>query len=354
MDRENQRPLWRLSEPLLRQWLEQLLRGPRRVIAPIEKNHRRTFSPIGAPGEAVLVNGNSLRSPKEFIFPRTEALFHYRLRSDQVELVDPPASDPEQVLFGLHPCDAAGLMRLDSVLSADPFYARRRARTTVVALACSECQPACFCTAVGGSPTGEEGADIILADRGDVWLARILTNKGEELVAGIRSFLLEAYPGEWDEVVDQGLEAAGRVQRVAIERQTASLLERRFEAHAWNKTAQRCISCSICTYLCPSCSCFDIADEGHACSGTRCRNWDSCSFALFTLHGSGHNPRSDQAARFRQRVLHKFAYFPLRYGGLSMCVGCGRCTEHCPVGIDIYREVVSAFKAAQEISHAAG
>jgi ferredoxin len=353
MDRANQRPLWRFSEPQLRQWLERLLRGSRRVIAPVEKNGRRIFSSIAAPQEAVLAQGNPLQSPKEFIFPKTEALFHYRLQSDRVQLLDPPTPGFEQVIIGLHPCDAAGLTRLDSVLGADPFYAERRARTTVVTVACSSCQPACFCTSVGGSPTGEEGADIVLSDRDGEWIARILTDKGAELIKDIRSSLQEALSAEWDQVVDQGREAAERLQRVAIAEQSAALLEQRFEGHAWAKTAQRCIGCSICTYLCPSCSCFDVADEGHACAGTRCRSWDSCSFALFTLHGSGHNPRPNQAARFRQRVLHKFAYFSLRYGGAPMCVGCGRCIEHCPVGIDIYREVVGALQTAQESSHVA-
>jgi formate hydrogenlyase subunit 6/NADH:ubiquinone oxidoreductase subunit I len=108
---------------------------------------------------------------------------------------------------------------------------------------------------------------------------------------------------------------------------------------------QRCLGCSICNYLCPSCSCFDVQDSGNAYCGERCRSWDSCTFALFTKHGSGHNPRATQPSRYRQRVLHKFAYYPSAHGGEWMCVGCGRCARHCPVGLSI-RDSAAQIAAA--------
>jgi ferredoxin len=98
-----------------------------------------------------------------------------------------------------------------------------------------------------------------------------------------------------------------------------------------------CIRCGVCTYLCPSCHCFDINDEIESASpfrGTRVRTWDTCQFPDFTMHSSGHNPRPDKASRLRQRLLHKFRYF-VETTGQFMCVGCGRCISHCPVGIDI-------------------
>jgi ferredoxin len=352
MDTAKEKPLWRLNKSDLGRVLEQLLRVPTRVIAPVERGGRRVFSSIRAPGEVVFAPGTTSQSPKEFVFPRTELLFRYQVSGEEVRLTDPAPSAERQVLFGLRPCDAAGLTRLDSVLLADPFYARRREQTTVVAWACSSCQPACFCTAVGGSLVGEEGADILLAEQGDAWIARVLTDKGADLIKGSRALWQAGFSGQWEHFVRQATQAADFVLRATIPSQSARVLEQCFESDAWEDTARRCIGCSICTYVCPSCSCFDLADEGTVWSGKRCRSWDSCSLALFTQHGSGHNPRATQAARFRQRVLHKFAYFPLRHGGVSMCVGCGRCVDQCPVGIDIHKQVVSVLQTAQETSHA--
>lgn len=351
MDTAKEKPLWRLTKTELGHVLEQLLQAPMRVIAPVEKGGRRIFSSIRAPGEVLFAPGNTSQSPKEFIFPRTELLFRYQLSGEEARLTDPPASAERQVLFGLRPCDAAGLVRLDSVLLPDPFYARRREQTTVVALACSSCQPACFCTAVGGSLVGEEGADVLLAEQGGGWIARVITDKGAALIKYSGSIWQPALSEEWESVVHHANQAADFVLRAPISNQSAQLLEQCFESSAWEDTARRCIGCSICTYVCPSCACFDVADEGNAWSGRRCRSWDSCSLPRFTLHGSGHNPRATQAARFRQRVLHKFAYFPLRHGGVSMCVGCGRCINQCPVGIDIHQQVVSVLQNAQEASH---
>ena len=115
-----------------------------------------------------------------------------------------------------------------------------------------------------------------------------------------------------------------------------------FEADLWDDEAMSCIRCGICTYLCPTCHCFDINDEitSHSpLEGKRVRTWDNCQFPDFTMHSSGHNPRPDKASRLRQRIMHKFNYFVHNFGEIA-CVGCGRCVSYCPVNIDI-REIIS-------------
>ena len=93
--------------------------------------------------------------------------------------------------------------------------------------------------------------------------------------------------------------------------------------------------CGACASVCPTCHCFDIVDERDGVDGgVRRRNWDSCQTGKFTLHTSGHNPRNTQGERYRQRVMHKFSIYPLRFGDV-LCTGCGRCVRICPGGMNL-------------------
>jgi len=333
---------WRLSDDELRGWLGRLLEDGRRLIAPVEvEDGLRLFRAVKEAGEVRLDPGKTRWSPKEFLFPRTETLYRYALEADGPRLEDPPRPEREQVLLGVSPCDAAGFCRLDEVFLAgrveDPFYARRRELTLVVALACSETHAECFCTAVGGSPMGTDGADLLLVPLGADWLVSPVTERGEMLAA---SDWTPAGADDWSRAERQEREVAARIAREPVPAGIAAALERNFESPVWKDVALRCLSCSICAYACPSCSCFDVHHEGNAWGGRELRCWDACTFPRFTLHASGHNPRGGPDARYRQRALHKFAYLEPGREGVIRCTGCGRCAAHCPVGIDIHDAVL--------------
>lgn len=344
---------WRVTPGQLTEWMAGLLREGKRLIAPVEQDGLRLFRAVGSAEQVCLAPGKTRWSPKEFLFPKTETLFSYSVKSDQVKLEAPPTQDTEHVLFGVRPCDVVGLDRLDAVFlggATDVPYAGRRSRSTIVSLACDSAEPECFCTAVGGGPAAEAGSDLQLIAAGGNWLVRPLTSKGEALAASLNDRAATPSPDEWAQARERVEHVEASLRQSPVAREWASILEASFDLPLWKALAQNCLGCSICNYVCPSCSCFDVQDAGNAWCGDRCRSWDSCTFALFTRHGSGHNPRSTQASRYRQRVLHKFAYFPQLNEGQFMCVGCGRCVKLCPVGMNIRDSVQQVVTASQERS----
>jgi ferredoxin len=340
---------WRLTERELRGWLDQLLQEGRGVVAPVDRDGLKLFRPVASADEVSLGAGKTRWSPKEFLFPRTEPLYTYELRADGPELKDPPLPEREEVLFGVRCCDAAGLVRLDEVFVKgqveDPLYARRRELTTVVALACHEVEPECCCTAVGGSPMGTEGVDLLVVPFGAHWLVTPVTDKGRALVP---EGWAPASPEDWSLAEEQGRRAAQQIARTPVAKGWAAALENDFDSPVWKEVARRCLSCSICAYVCPSCSCFDVHHEGNAWGGREIRCWDACTYALFTLHASGHNPRGGPDARYRQRSLHKFSYLAPGEEDVIRCVGCGRCIALCPAGIDIHDAVRKIAAPSQE------
>ncbi len=185
-----------------------------------------------------------------------------------------------------------------------------------------------------------EGLDILLTDLGSSFYVDILTKKGERLIGSSQVKGLFKTPSEKDKEGKDKIqaEAGKKIQRqVKDVKKIPPKLKNMFESELWEQEAMSCLRCGICTYLCPTCHCFDIADELRSSSplkGSRIRTWDNCQFPDFTMHSSGHNPRPDKAARLRQRIMHKYQYFVENHRAYQ-CTGCGRCVTLCPVGIDI-------------------
>lgn len=291
--------------------------------------------------EGFIRPGNSI---KEFLFPRHEKLYGYRMAGKKIELFDaePPAA--EQIVVAARPCDAASLPILDHVFTwdyDDGFYTRRREQTTVITLACTAHDADCFCTSVGGAPDGERGSDVLLLDLGDgSYEVRCLTDKGRALFQGHaeesnRVAQVPPGPQRW-------LDSDG----------VREFLATGFQNPLWKTASLRCLGCGACAYTCPTCHCFDIADERSGRDGARVRNWDACQFSQFTMHASGHNPRSRQWQRQRQRISHKFNIYVEKFGE-TLCTGCGNCTRNCPVSLGV-RPVLAAIQQAVATGHAEG
>ena len=301
------------------------------------------FGPIASADELMLDYRNSTISPKEMFLPKAETVYEF----DGQEFLEDNLPDEERVIFAVRPCDCRALTLLDRVFDSeqvkDPFFVARRANTIVAALACSQPMSTCFCAATGGDPFGEEGADLLLADAGKSLSIKAVTQKGKDFLGHYSKFFTAGGAGDW----------AGRArqarQKVHANLEIADIkprLDSLFEDDIWESVSRHCLGCGTCSFLCPVCYCFDLTDEKTPTGVRKVRRWDCCMFPLFTHHASGHNPRPVNAARLRQKIMHKFSYFTERYG-VNGCVGCGRCTRSCPVNLDM-RRLLGAVMAAPE------
>ena len=311
-----------------------------RVIAPVREDELIDFAVVGSSDGIVSHRDyvNPRQSIKQFFFPKSEPLLAYESSKDGVDVQEPDAETPKTLIFGCRPCDASSLPIMDALYGwdyRDSFWFRRREATTVVAVACTRCDESCFCTALGGSPCGTAGADLLLTPLdGGRFLAEALTDKGQAVV-DLSAGLFTEGKGDKDAACREALDALPPALDLDA---VAAWLAEHFEDDHWAPWSHKCWGCGCCTFLCPTCHCFDIVDEGSYRKGQRRRNWDACQFGLFTLHASGHNPRSTQAARWRQRLQHKFNYYVQKFD-LRSCVGCGRCIRSCPVNMNIHGQL---------------
>lgn len=309
------------------------------VVAPVIKDGIVSFRAISSGTEAVLDYANSVSSPKSVVLPQVETLLSCPRSSVEGEGVVEHTFEPGPVvLFGVRPCDARGILFLDGVFNGqenrDTYYASRRESLLVVSLACTNPRGTCFCTTTGGGPFSTEGSDLLLAEHGDEYIVFAVTEKGARAVS---MYGLERAEESSVQAVRKAAEMCVAEMQPQVDLSVLKeSLDVCFDGEAWNTLTEKCAGCGVCTYLCPTCHCFDIVDE--VCGDSRVRNriWDSCQFPCFTRQASGFNPRPTYKERYRQRFMHKFSFCVDRYGTAG-CVGCGRCVIECPVNLDIRR-----------------
>ncbi|MEO0077489.1 MAG: 4Fe-4S dicluster domain-containing protein [candidate division WOR-3 bacterium] len=308
------------------------------LIAPRRQQSWTEFAQVLSAAEIDFSRINTKVPAKAVFFPQRETM----LRQPAEE---PVAGGParDTVLLGIRPCDAAALEVLDRTFVdkdyADPYYRARRESTALVGLACNTPADTCFCVALGGNPFATRGLDLLLVDIGDKYLAEPVTARGSALV-GLAPEATDADISRSRELADNARSAI-RLQLDPVRLKV--LLDSGFEHPVWEELSLPCINCGACTFLCPSCHCFDVTDEERHGTKARIRIWDSCQFCTYSQHASGHNPRTVPGARLRNRIMDKFKYTVDDYGLVS-CVGCGRCVIECPAAIDV-RESVATLLA---------
>jgi len=309
--------------------------------------------------EEVEVDLNTLKtvkSGKDMFFPQSETLYNCIKDGKKISIKPESLQNQDFVVFGMKACDVKGLEVLDRVFLADPvdtFYAARRKHGTIVALACNEPDTSCFCKVFGVDCT-EPKADVAvwMVKDGLCWKAQ--TEKGEALTAKLVAADIFADEATEDSsTVEAAVEAQKAQTRAIVEKLpymnlslegwNGEALNEKFNSPLWEKLYKGCLACGTCTFVCPTCQCYDIKDYKTGTGVQRYRCWDSCMYSDFTMMAHGNN-RTSQMQRYRQRFMHKLVYFPANNDGMYSCVGCGRCVEKCPSSLNIVK-VIKAFAA---------
>jgi sulfhydrogenase subunit beta (sulfur reductase) len=325
-----------ISTEVLAGWLERLAQTAT-LIAPREVEGVLLFRRVQHAADIARLHGavRPVLPLKEVFFPPTESLFTVEKIGKQVKITETLPEGP-QVVFGVRPCDARGAKVMDALYletpPSDPYYARRRENTTLIGLACQDLGETCFCTRLGGSPDDPRDVDLMLTEMGDGYGVQVITDKGQALLDGIGDDLIEIDAGQ------EGMETA-RYPGMVEEGLRSIDWPAHFSDNYWEEMSERCLSCRICAYVCPTCRCFAVRDEAVPGSNgnsryERVRCWDSCAGVAYRRIAGGHNPRPEKSQRLRNRFFCKFDYYPQQYGPLA-CTGCGRCIDYCPVNIDI-------------------
>lgn len=316
------------------------------LFAPIEKEGKVDFG-LWQDGEQVNLELTKTKvSPKGFIFPQSETYLKFKTQGKKLSMEVVSGKTDEYVLFGVRPCDAVSFTLLDNVFLKEPvdkFYQERRNKGIIVSLACNNPEETCFCSSFGiEAHVPQKGADVAAWDMGETILWQPQTEKGQMLTDKLADILEIATEQDQAELKKLQESIQGKVDELPLAsvdpKKMSGELKELFDAESWEELSKRCLGCGSCTYVCPTCHCYDIQDfDGGKC-GERFRCWDSCMFSDFTLMAHG-NPRTTQKERFRQRFMHKLVYYPNNNEGAFACVGCGRCIERCPVNMDIVKVI---------------
>jgi sulfhydrogenase subunit beta (sulfur reductase) len=294
---------------------------------------------------------------KGYLFPSRIRLFRAERRGDTFDIMEDDYDNDDNARYafiGVRACEINAIHIQDRVFLhdrfKDPIYEMRRKNILIIAVNCTLSSNTCFCTSMNTGPRVERGYDLALTEILEprhYFVVEVGSDKGYEVLRALK--YREATNDEIVHAISMIESNAKSMRRSMHTEGIKELLYSSYDSEHWNRVAERCLSCTNCTMVCPTCFCSNVEDITDLKGGytERWRVWDSCFTNDFTyIHG---NPsiRSSTASKYRHWIVHKLASWIDQFG-TSGCVGCGRCITWCPVGIDITEEIASLRVSSNE------
>lgn len=281
---------------------------------------------------------------KQFLFPPQVTVATVEKRdAGWAVTVDSGADSPRFAFFGVRACDLAAIAVQDRVFLqehyADEIYRTRREQALFIAVNCTQAAPTCFCASMETGPRCTSGFDLALTELEDSFVVEILSNRGQDIASSLT--LENASEAEMQQAEAASERAAAEQTRSLPKDRVRELLLNNLQHPQWDDVAQRCLSCTNCTQVCPTCFCSSVREvtDLDVTRVERQRTWDSC-FNFDFSYINGGVVRNSIRSRYRQWLTHKLATWHDQFD-VSGCVGCGRCITWCPVGIDLTAEVAA-------------
>ncbi len=326
-----------------------------KLYIPVDSDAGKANFEMWEAGKTLSGQLKTVRSAKDFFFPKAEHMVSYQVSGKEITVEDPRRDVEDFVVFGVRACDAASFAIIDNVYlhmnPVDSYYKNRREHGTVITLACNEPAKTCFCASYKIDAANPAG-DISCWQAGASYFFNANTDKGKKLLESVKAVLAEADAKAVDALKKEITEKTEKLPFAHLDLSKLGGVKpeqmmKVFNSKIWDKVAEPCVACGTCTYICPTCMCFDVRDFKTNKGVRQVRCWDSCMYSDFTQMAAA-NPRLTQKERSRQRFMHKLVYYPMAHDGLFSCVGCGRCLESCPVNMNIVK-VIKAVQQSDDI-----
>ncbi len=280
---------------------------------------------------------------KRFLFPPRAVVATADATDQGWQFSEPTEEQAPMAFLGVRACELAAIAIQDRVFLEggyiDPIYRSRREGAFIVAINCTQAASTCFCTSMDTGPACRRGFDLAVTELKDGFTVECGSQVGSEVLAELPTRSAAAV--ELEKAADARQQAVDQISKHLNTDRIRDLLLNNLDHSRWENVAERCLSCTNCTMVCPTCFCASV-DEVSDLEGQhvqRERKWDSCFNLEFSYLGGG-QVRNQIRSRYRQWLTHKLASWIDQFGR-SGCVGCGRCITWCPVGIDLTEEVAA-------------
>jgi sulfhydrogenase subunit beta (sulfur reductase) len=282
---------------------------------------------------------------KEILFPQMEAILKYRYDAEaRTVALDRQCFEKPKVLFGLRTCDFVGIQVLDRFFIGNEFvddvYLSHRHKCLLITNTCTGPSAQCFCVCTHSGPAADDGFDLDLTRIDDGYLVQVGSEKGRAVAeANNWTKATASHVAERTAVIDKSISlfpAMATENKAWISRAMNRITTGFVKPEIWEYVGKQCFECGACSFVCPTCSCFNIEDS-RACDGEceRLRMYDSCSYEGYTRMAGDHNPRQPVEDRRNKRFFCKLSYPQSKKYLRPGCVGCGRCQMVCPGDIGL-------------------